>query len=270
MKTYPTRLHTIALGASLAAGLATTAHAVPLVFNSPDFSSNSSTRSSWLSSLGISGGDYFIDFESGYSQGDHFTTLNLAGGLVVSDGPDATTPFGITITGHSADIGTSNPVGLLTAIHNNDFLRFDFSANPVDYFGFLDIDQSGFSRNIWTGLPLGSKITFADDSVYVIQDGDTDTTKSIGDSAEFWGLIGNDSGAIKFLDLATSGDATWGFDNIEFGHLPTITALDLPTDGQGGDGNTRSVPDETSTAFLLLGVAALGGVASRRRKKTTA
>lgn len=252
-----------ALGATLLAGAAQTASALPLIFNSPDNASNEATRQSWLNTLGITNGQHFIDFETGFEEGQQIGGMSLDGGLVLGDTPGDATPFGLVVTGQASNIGSSNPVGFLTATHDNDFLRFDFSAAPVDYIGFLDIDQSSFAVNVWTGLLLGSTITFADDLTYTFGADDTDTTASSGNSAEFFGLIGNDMGQIKYIDLATSGDATWGIDNIEFGWLtPLLPEADvLPP---------QAVPDTASTGGLLIGALGLMGMVNRRRRRNAA
>jgi hypothetical protein len=241
--------------------------AVPLIFNSLEPSSNEATRAAWLAALGISTSDYLIDFETGFAQGQDIGGLVLPGGLILDDSPLSSAPFGIIVTGKPAEIGTSNPVGWLTATHNNDFVRFDFSTNPVDYVGFLDIDQSSFAIDVWTGLAKDSQVTFHDDAIYVILPSETDTTFSNGNSAEFWGVIGGTSGAIKYIDIATSGDATWGIDNIEFGWLNLGGSTSLTTLTTGGDigGTSTAVPDQASTGMLLLGVLVMATFARRVR-----
>lgn len=113
-----------------------------LTFNSPDFASNSVTRSAWLAAIGTAP-DHLVDFETGFTNLQNISGVTglFPDGLVIRDtGPG--TPEAIIRAGQS--INGSLPVGAFAATHDEQaYLELDFSASPVDYVAFLDIDHDG-------------------------------------------------------------------------------------------------------------------------------
>ena len=189
--------------------LASSANGGIITFNSSTSAGNAAARSDWLASIGIAAPDHLIDFESGFSDGQNIHGLNIfPNGVLLNDtGPG--TPA-ITIRSGAGDIGGSNPVGGFSATHDERaFFELDFSANPVDYVGFLDIDHTGT-----TGI-----VTFVDGTTTNIS---FETTSGSGDTAEFYGIFRNDSPRITRLELNASGDGTWGLDNIEYGSIASV------------------------------------------------
>ena len=174
-----------------------------------------------------------MDFEAGFSDLQNVSGIAglFPGSLVITDTSSANQA--IIRTGAGV-INGSNPVGIFSLTHNElAFLELDFSASPIDYLGFLDIDQAGT-----TGVALltdGSSVPFG-----------FETTGVGGDSAEFYGIFRNDQPRIALVKLDASGDGRWGIDNIEYGTIPH-----------------DPVPEPTS--LLLLGTGLLG-LAWRKRR----
>ena len=173
-----------------------------LTFDSKKHTDNQLYRQNWLNAIGITKPQYVVDFEKGFSNNQNISGRRLRGGLVIKDtsGEDA-----VIIRSGNGTIGGSNPVGVFSATHNEQqYLELDFSANPVDYVAFQDIDQAktkGF-------------VEFVDGRKTPIS---IDTTATSGDSAEFFGIFRNNSPRIKRVQLHASGDNLWGIDNIEYG-----------------------------------------------------
>lgn len=196
----------------LAAGLVATSMAAPVFFNSTSFASNASVRNDWLNAIGISGGDFLVDFE-GFAVGVNLNGLDLGGGVDVSH------PSGNSIVQSSSTFfGGSNPIGsralALTEVVDPIIISF---AVPADYIGGFDIDMPGCIL----------RATFADNTTAQIT---LDVTATSGDSAEFWGIWRNDAPGITRVEfLGTSGgDGEWGLDNLEYGLVPepgTLLAL---------------------------------------------
>ena len=223
-------LCSVLFAASLAA---TPASAALLTFNSPDAGGNAATRAAWLAATGIAAPDHLVDFESGFAnlQNIHAVPGLFPLDLVITDSSGANAA--IIRTGAGV-INGSNPVGVFSLTHNEQaFLEFDFSANPVDYFGFLDIDQAGT-----TGI-----VTFVGGATAVIS---FETTATGGDSAEFFGIFRNDMPGIIKVQLDASGDGRWGVDNLEYGVL-----AEVPEPG----------------TLVLLGLGLLGAGLVRRRSQ---
>ena len=173
-------------------------------FNSPSAAAAADTRDAWLNAIGITEPEFLIDFETGFTDGQNISGDSLVAGLVITD----TSPAGAAIVSDSAsDFGSSSPVGTFALAHNERaYLEFDFSASPVDYFGFRDIDQSSTS-----GI-----VTFVGGATEGIS---FETTATSGFSAEFFGLYRNDMPKIILVQLDANGDGEWGVDNLEFGSV---------------------------------------------------
>jgi hypothetical protein len=105
-------------------------------------------------------------------------------------------------------IGGSNPVGVFSLTHDEQaYLELDFSASPVEYVAFQDIDQTSTS-----GI-----VTFVGGGTSTIS---FETTGRSNDTAEFFGIFRNDMPRITLVQLNASGDGRWGIDTIEYGGTP--------------------------------------------------
>ncbi|MCK4850459.1 MAG: PEP-CTERM sorting domain-containing protein [Phycisphaerae bacterium] len=188
------------------------APAAIMTFNSNTPANNSATRSNWLTAAGIVAPEYLVDFESGFVDNQDISGV---GGLFPAN-------LIITDTGASNDaiirsgagiINGSNPVGTFSVTQDElAFLELDFSANPVDYVGFQDIDHAET-----TGI-----VTFVGGGTANIS---FETTGVGGDSAEFFGIFRNDMPQITLVQLDASGDGRWGIDTIEYSPEPATLAL---------------------------------------------
>lgn len=85
------------------------------------------------------------------------------------------------------------------------YLVLDFSAKPVDYVAFQDIDHEGTEVTV----------EFVDGSQSFVFN--IDETDASGDTAEFVGIFRNNMPRIKRVLLNASGDGRWGIDNLEYG-----------------------------------------------------
>lgn len=175
-----------------------------LFFNSASFAGNGAMRSSWLTAAGITGGQYFVDFES-YAVGTNLNGVDLGGGAALSH------PTSTALVQSSASFfGSSNPIDTkaLSLGETSGTITLNF-ATPVDYIGGYDIDQPG--ATVRATLTDNSTISFSWDS-----------TGSSGNSAEFWGLWRNDAAAISKVEFVATngGDGEWGLDNLEYGAVP--------------------------------------------------
>lgn len=172
--------------------------------NSTSFAGNAAMRTSWLTAAGITGGQYFIDFES-YSVGTNLNGVDLGGGVTLSH-PTASA----LVQSSPTFFGSSNPIDTkaLALGENAGVITLNF-ATPVDYIGGYDIDQPG--ATLRATLTDNSTISFSWDS-----------TGSSGNSAEFWGLWRNDAAAISKVEFVATngGDGEWGLDNLEYGAVP--------------------------------------------------
>ena len=191
---------------------------------------NVSTRNAWLAAAGIATPQYLVNFETGFSnlQNVHNQPL-FPGGLIMRDtGPG--TPSLIIRTGAGV-INGSNPVGTFSVTQDEQaYFELDFSAHPVDYVGFLDIDQAGTSGLAWFE-GISNPFSF-------------ETTGTGGATAEFFGIWHNNMPRITKVQLDASGDGLWGMDNIEYGTVPEPTTL------------------------TLLALAGTAGIVARRKRKS--
>jgi hypothetical protein len=189
------------------------AHAELLSFNSARPADNVATRSAWLAAIGIGAPGYVVDFESGFADGQNLSGVTgvFPADLVITDtGPG--TAEAIVRTGNGT-IGNSNPVGSFALAHDEGaYLVLDFSAHPVDYLAFQDIDTAGTI----------ARVTFVGGATVNIT---IDTTGTSGNSAEFFALYRNDQPRIQKVELDASGSPPWGIDNLEYG--PAADGLDL-------------------------------------------
>jgi len=189
------------------------AHASALIFNADTPADNVATRNAWLASIGITAPQYFVDFESGFTNNQNISGVPglFPGGLTITDTSAA---HAVTIVTGAGSIGGSNPIGQFAARQNEaQYLQFDF-AIPVDYLAFQDIDQLGANAIITFVGGATQTFTF-------------ETTGSSGNSAEFIGIVRNNMPAIIRLQLDASGDGQWGVDNIQFGTVPEPATLTL-------------------------------------------
>lgn len=190
--------------------------AATLTFNSLSPSENEMTREAWLNASGITDSQFLIDFESGFIDGQNISgsTDIFPNELIIID---TSSSHRVSLEGGS--IGGSSPIGTLAIEHNErPFLRLDFSASPVDYVAFQDIDQAG-TNGIITFVGGGNEnLSF-------------ETTGGGGDSAEFFGIFRNDMPRIALIDLDASGDGQWALDNIEYGIVPIPPAIVLFVSG---------------------------------------
>lgn len=223
------RLVVALVGLALLAVSVTPVRAALMTFNSATPADNTAQRSAWLTAVGVPTPQNLVDFEVGFSN-----TQNISGvgglfpdGLVITDtGPG--TPQAIIRSGAGA-IGGSNPVGTFSLTHDEQpFLELDFSANPVDFVAFQDIDQSGATGTV----------TFIGGGTAAIS---LETTGGGGNSAEFFGIFRNDMPQITLVQLDASGDGRWGIDTIEYGVVP-----------------------EPSSTATLFGLGALGWLRRKR------
>jgi hypothetical protein len=175
-----------------------------MTFNSPSPSENTVTRDAWLAASGIAAPQFIEDFEQ-YALNASLQNTAITGGAIIRD----TTAAGfVFVRGSSSFLGGSNPVGTRSVAHNEgQFLELDFSASPVDYLAFQDIDTSATTITVM----------FVDNTTASFT---IETTGSGGDSAEFVALYRNDRPQIKLVQLDASGDGEWGIDTIEYGGMP--------------------------------------------------
>jgi hypothetical protein len=235
MRTRRSPVPILVVGLGLLVSAAATGRADVLVFNAETPPLNDATRASWIAAIGAGAPRSLVDFESGFANNQNISgaTGLFPGGLVIRDSSAANAAI---IKSGSGSVGGSNPIGNFAVTQNEDpYLELDFSANPVDYLAFFDIDQAGVA-GILTFVG-GATVNFT-----------MDVTDGSGNSAEFYGLFRNDMPQITRVQLDASGDGLWGIDNIEYGGF-------------------SAVPEPSS--FALLGAGALGlvGYVRRRRRR---
>ncbi len=191
-------------------GTTPAAFAALQTFNSPGTDIDA-TREAWLLASGIASVQHEVDFEAGFSDGQDVSGLTglFPGGLVITDTSSAGSA---RIEGTAGGIGGSNPVGGFALEHNERaYLALDFSAAPIDYLAFRDIDHTG-TQVVVTFVGGGTTTT------------SFDGTAVSGDSAEFFGLFRNDMPRITRIEMDAGGDGAWAIDNLEYG----VSTVPLP------------------------------------------
>lgn len=205
------------------------AQGAALFFNAPTPADVASTRAAWLAAIGIPSPEHFVDFESGFTDGQQLHDVSglLPGGLVLLDTGGGTPSVLVT----SGTMGGSNPVGTFAVSHDEAaYLELDFTTQAMDYVAFRDIDHTGTSM----------VLTFLGGATENLS---LETTGFSGDSAEFAGFYRNDMPPITRIQLNAAGDGSWGIDNLEYGTL---------------------IPEPASTASLVALLVVIA-VALRRR-----
>jgi hypothetical protein len=216
--------------APLAALLASPAVAQVLIFNSPVPATNKATRADWLAATGIVTPEYLVDFESGFTDNENISGVSglFPAGFVITDTSGANAAI---IKSGAGSIKGSNPVGNFAVTQNElPYLRLDFTAFPVDYVAFQDIDTAGTTGIVELEGGATVNVSFG-------------TTPGTGDSAEFLGFFRNDQPRITAILLDASGDGLWGIDNIEYG---------------------RAAPEPGTCALFAAGVLTFAGFVRRR------
>lgn len=195
--------------------VAAPAFATIVTVNSSVPGENDAALAEWLTAIGITEGqiEHLVDFETGFSDGQNISGVEglFPDGLVITDTGSGTP----SATVQSSGFGGSNPIGSLALRHDEAaFLELDFSASPVDYVSFFDIDQAGTDG--FVDLVGGEAVAIG-----------FETTASGGNSAEFFGIFRGDGPRIVGVRLDASGDASWGVDNIRYGVVPEPGTLVL-------------------------------------------
>jgi hypothetical protein len=175
-----------------------------MTFNSASPAENAATRDAWLAATGIATPQFIEDFEA-YALDVNLHNMAINGGAVIRD---TTLAGAVFVRGSSGFFGGSDPVGTRAAAHNEQqFLELDFSASPIDYLAFQDIDTSATTITVM----------FVDNTTASFT---IETTGASGDTAEFVALYRNDQPQIRLVRLDASGDGEWGIDTIEYGGMP--------------------------------------------------
>jgi hypothetical protein len=194
----------------LASGLGLPTFAELITYNSPLPEQNAMARAGFLAEMGIQLSQFRVDFETGFVDAQDISNQPglFPAGLVIRDtSPDDAA----IIKSGPGSISLSNPVGQFAVTFDggpSDVLELDFSASPVDYVAYQDIDTTSNNSIITLVFSNGSTMNFF-----------SDDTLTFGDSAEFLGFFRNDLPQISKLRLRLSGDL-YGIDNIEYGIVP--------------------------------------------------
>ncbi len=195
---------------AIALGPMGTASAQTQIFNSTTTAGNNTAQASWLAASGIGSPAHLVDFESGFTNGQNIDDVTGLFPLsMVVRATAAATPA--TIKSGAGSIAGSSPIDTFALTHNESaFLEFDFTANPVDYLGFYDIDHTG-----------------AVGTLFFVGGGTQSISLDQSQAGEFWGVWRNNQPRIQRIQLDASGDGTWGVDNIQYGTLDA-TAVPEP------------------------------------------
>ena len=190
-----------------------------------------STRTTWLSGLGITAPDTTIDFESGIVlPSDSVLGVELLGALTIT----SSTGGYANLTTSSGDVGHSSIIDShALAIDEGDTYTFTFSSD-ITYLSFYLMDHYSNST-ITINYSTGS-------SVEAIPTG----VGTSGYNGIYWALISDEVISSVSIYIGRGGDGCAGIDNIEFG---AVSASEVP---------------EPST-FILLGIGLLGSSVMGRR-----
>ena len=175
--------------------LAMSAQGEILYRNSDSVAENDATLAAWLDDIGITEDQipYLVDFEVGFTEGQNVSGVAglFPGGLVITDTGSAESAI---IRSSASYFGGSYPVGVFSIAHNeSQYLELDFSAAPVDYVSFQDIDHAG--TTVYVDFVEGPSVSFG-----------IETTRTSGTSAEFTGIFRNDMPMISKIRLDATGD----------------------------------------------------------------
>jgi len=204
---------TILLAVLVSLTVISNAHPALLTFNAAAIGNNATQRSSWLNAIGISVPLNLVNFESGFVDNQNISGVTglFPGGLVITD----TSSAGLAkIEQGAGSIGGASPIGNFAVEQNEDpFLVLNFTATPVDYVGWIDIDHGGYTVKV-TYVGGASETLTVDDAI---------------NSTEFFGIFRNDQPRITKLEFdASGGDNQWGLDNIEYGQVSAVPEPPVP------------------------------------------
>ncbi len=176
---------------------------------------NAAMLAAWMGDCGITAPRHTVDFEVGFTNGQNISGVPglFPDGLLVADTSSA---HAAVVRSGAGVINGSNPIGVFALTHNElPYLELDFSARPVDYVAFYDIDHTG--TRIVVEFTNGATTTFS-----------IDGTGSGGNIEEFTGIWRNDRPPIRVVRMDSSGDGRWGIDNLMYGR-----ACPADVDGDG-------------------------------------
>jgi hypothetical protein len=158
------------------------------------------TRALWLTDCGASAPTYTVDFETGFVDNQNVSGLTglFPGGLVITDSTNARAARVRT----GSAIGGSMPYGNFGIAHNEGpYLVLTFPLPGVDAFSLSDIDHTGTSFRVHHANGVISTFSIEE-------------TGSGGRIGEFIGVWRNDRAPIVRVEMDSSGDGTWGIDDI--------------------------------------------------------
>jgi hypothetical protein len=187
------------LGLVVAGGVA---EADVVVRNAAATANVAATRTQWLGDCGVGAPTYLVDFESGFVDQQNVSGISglFPGGLVITD----TTASRSARVRTGPTIGGTLPNGTFGLAHNEGaYLEMTFPAPGVEGFALADIDHTGTAFRVHH--TDGTISTFS-----------IETTSSGGRTGEFVGVWRNDRPPIVRVQMDSSGDGTWGIDDIQW------------------------------------------------------